>query len=785
MRGLTEEEVASRKAHGLVNTPAKSGTKSTKQIVKENLFTYYNAIFVILALMLIAVGKFDQLAFILVVIANALIGITQQLRSKKAVDQLTILAEKKVRVHRAAGILEIPSSELVRDDVVEIEAGMQIPADAVVLKDTIKVNESLLTGEEDDIERGTGDTLHSGSVCTAGKCLARLTAVGDESYASKLSREATTNVKTAKSDMMRSLDRMIMVIGILLIPIGIILFYNEKIVLKQDLASSVQSTVAALVGMIPEGLYLLTSIALAASVLRLSQKRVLVRDLNCVETLARIDTLCVDKTGTITEPGMTVEKLDVLDNTLGEKEIRRRLGTYAHAFTVQNDTGRALAEAFSDPGTYEVSEVIPFDSSRKYSAVHLDGIGWVVCGALQFIYREKMYELEDRTSEYAAKGYRVLLAAMADDLDPDKPIRAADVHPVAFVVLSNHVRKSAPETFAYFEKQGVNIKVISGDDAETVSRIAAYVGIRGAENYVDSSTLKTDEELAEAVEKYTVFGRTTPDQKKKMVVAMQKQGHHVAMTGDGVNDVLALKEADCGIAMASGSDAASQIAQLVLLDSDFAAVPEIVLEGRRVINNIERSAQLFLSKNIFSIGLSILCVVLSLSYPLQPLQLSFISSLCIGIPGFFLAMQPNDGRIEGHFLSNVLYRAFPGGICELLVIGGLIFYADVFGISTKEANTMAVIAAFTVGMVILYEACRPMNKYRWSVLIGVILATLFCIFELGNVMQLKMLSLESWMILILFLLLIRPCMSFVLWFILQLNRFYHWLRRLFRRISHH
>ena len=777
-RGLNEAEVESRRRHGLVNTPARSGTKTEKQIIRDNLLTYFNIIFVILAILLIIAGKFLQMSFMLVVIANALIGIIQQIRSKRAVDQLTILAEKKVTVIRDEGEKEIPSSELVRDDVVKIHGGMQIPADAVVLEGKIKVNESLLTGEEDDIERGVGGELHSGSVCTSGDAIARLTAVGNESYASRLAKEATTNVKTAKSDMMASLDKLIRVIGILLIPVGILLYYNEYFVLGNSYSDSIESMVAALVGMIPEGLYLLTSVALAASVLRLTQKKVLVRDLNCVETLARIDTLCVDKTGTITEPGMHVEKLEMLKENMPEEEMKQLLGSFAGAFQTPNDTLKALQE-FSRPRPYDVTgETIPFNSTVKYSACQLNG-RWYVLGAPQFIAGMHYREVAPKVQQYAREGFRVLLAGTVRQVTEGE--RVEDLEPLCLIVIRNNVRKSAPETFAYFKKQGVNVKVISGDDPETVSRIAASVNIEGAENYVDSSTLKNDDAIAEAVEKYTVFGRTTPEQKKKMVLALQAKKHHVAMTGDGVNDVLALKEADCGIAMASGSDAASQIAQLVLLDSDFAAVPDIVLEGRRVINNIERSAMLFLSKNIFSIGLSVLCVLLSLSYPLQPLQLSFISSLTIGIPGFFLAMQPNDGRITGRFLPNVLYRAFPGGITELLVVGGLIFYANVFGLKNGQINTMAVYAAFAVGLLVLSQACRPWNKYRVSIFISMAVVSVFTVYICFDLLNLHVLSMKAILILILFLLLVLPVMRFVLWCILWLNRGYNAVKRRFRR----
>ena len=771
--GLNAGEVAERQAAGLVNAATASGTKTVKEIVRENVFTFFNLIFIVLAFLLMTAGKFTDMTFLAVAAANTLIGIVQEVRSKKAVDRLTILAARAVPTLRDGQWVDVSSQELVKDDVVRIEEGGQIPADAKVLDGMVKVNESLLTGEEDDIEKHDGDMLHSGSVCTSGRCRAILTGVGSESYAAKLTTEATSNVVMAKSDMMKSLDKLIRVIGFVLVPMGILLFINEFFVLKQGYSSSVQSMVAGLVGMIPEGLYLLTSVALAASVLRLSKRKVLVRDLNCVETLARIDTLCVDKTGTITEPGMTVEKFEMLDDALTEHQLIRAVSAYARSFETQNETAKAIMQYFHDDPGWHAEKTVPFSSSIKYSAAQFEGFGSVVVGAPQFVFGSHIGELEEKMHPYTQQGRRVLLVARYDhELDGGK-LDESKIKPAALIVIANNIRKNAPETFAYFAKQGVNVKVISGDDPETVSRIASQVNIPNSDKYIDASTLMTDEELSQAVEKYTVFGRTTPDQKKKMVLALQKKKHYVAMTGDGVNDVLALKEANCGIAMASGTEAASQIAQLILLDSDFSAVPSIVLEGRRVINNIERSAQLFLSKNIFSIGLSLLCVFLSLSYPLVPLQLSFISALTIGIPGFFLAMQPNDGMIKGHFISNVLYYAFPGGICDLLMVGGLNIYGYWFGFSSAEVNTMAVILALVVGVIILYHACKPLNVFRASILVLVTVCAVAGIVIMPELLGITTLSIQAQLIFLLFLLLTYPCMITVQWIIRQLNMLYH------------
>lgn len=775
--GLSKEEVESRIQKGLVNKDTASGTKSEKEIIKSNCLTYFNIIFIILALLLLIAGKYKDMTFLFVVIANTVIGSVQEIRSKKAIDQLTILASKKSRVFREGKLLEISSQRLVQDDIIELSAGAQVPADGTIIRGSVKVNESLLTGEEDDIQKGIRDQLHSGSVVSSGVCHLQLTAVGENSYASKLKKEATSDVKQTKSEMMLSLDRLIRVIGFILIPIGILLFYNEYFRLGNTFADSIQSMVAALIGMIPEGLYLLTSIALAASVLRLTKQKVLVRNLDCVETLARIDTICVDKTGTITEPGMNVEKIVSLDEN---ENIQEALCAFAHAFETENDTLKAIKAYYSTPSSYSVIKNVPFSSSLKYSAAEFTNGKKIVVGAPQFIYGTYMNELESEIAPYTDQGFRVLLAGTYDDELTGERIDAQSLHPFALIVISNHIRKDADKTFAFFNDQGVDIKVISGDDPKTVSRIAIQAKIDGAENYIDSSTLK-DEDIPSAVQKFTVFGRTTPQQKQKMVKALKEAGHHVAMTGDGVNDVLALKESDCGIAMASGTEAASQIAQLVLLESDFSSVPSIVAEGRRVINNIERSAQLFLAKNIFSLGLSLFCVIFNLSYPFKPIQLSLISTLTIGIPGFFLAMQPNERRIEGSFIKNVLYRAFPGGLCNLILISTLTVYAYYFSLSADETNTMSVLIALIVGVMILYYACLPLNPLRIAILCGVVVISFLALQLFADFFYITPLGLQAVLLLILFILLTIPCMNLIRWCVFKCNYIYNEIKDIIKQ----
>ena len=737
-RGLSPAEVAERKQNGYANVSTERVGKSVSDIFKSNIFTYFNGIFIVLAVLLFAVGAWQNTMFLFVVVVNTMIGIVQELRSKHAVDKLTILAEGKVSAVRDGQVVEVPTSELVRDDLVLFKNGDQICADAVVRDGEISVNEALLTGESDAIPKGPGDRLKSGSSCTSGRCLAQLTRVGSESYAARLTAKAKTGVEQAKSEMMLSLDRLIKFIGILLVPMGIALFYTQKTNADLTVRESIISAVSALVGMIPEGLYLLTSVALALSVMRLSRRKVLVRDMNCVETLARVDTLCVDKTGTITEPGMDVDELVCLDpERFPEESVREMLYAYYGVMEADNDTAAAMHACFRDSESaaqydndrYIATAVVPFASETKWSAVTFGASDTFLIGAPEFILKEHASVVTDYAKPWTSQGMRVLLVAYHQGPVTDaagRPFVDADrVHPVAFVCILNRIRNQAPETFSYFAEQGVTVKVISGDNPVTVSNVARQAKIENAENYVDATALDTPEKLAEAAGKYTVFGRVTPQQKLALVRALKAQGHTVAMTGDGVNDVLALKEADCGIAMASGSQAASQISKLVLLDSDFASMPSIVAEGRQVINNIQRSASLFLVKNIFSFLFALITLFIAFPYPLLSNQMSIISGLTIGIPGFFLAFQPNATRIKGRFLPNVLYRAAPGGLTNVLLLLGVEFFVFAFRFELKELYSISPIIMLVVGITFLYFVCRPMDRYRlviWALMAAASLA---------------------------------------------------------------
>ena len=740
LQGLTRAQAAQRQAAGWANLPVDTPTRSVGQIVRDNTCTFFNLIFVVLAVCLVLVQSFQNMLFLVIAAANTVIGIVQQIRSKRIIDRLNLLSAPLCTVVREGQAEEIPTSQAVRDDVVELSAGDQITADALVLSGGIQVNEALVTGEADAIEKKAGDELLSGSFVVAGRCRACLTRVGADSFAARLTLEAKRSHRTGYSEMMRSLDKLIRVIGIALIPVGLLLFAKELWFLDRPVRSAVESTVAALVGMIPEGLYLLTSVALAVGVLRLARDKVLVQEMSCIETLARVDVLCVDKTGTITAPQMAVHQLIPLEGAeLSPEEIRRALGAFYQASDADNHTGQALRDYFAGGEDYPVERVIPFTSATKWSAVVFrDRPAWVV-GAPDFILGSAYEGLRPQVETWSERGYRVLLAARCAPPGPDG-LDPAQVSPMALILLANPIRPEAPGTFSYFHRQGVAVKVISGDHPATVAEVARQAGIPGAEDWVDASRLTGEGELEAAAEQYTVFGRVTPDQKRVLIRAMKSAGHTVAMTGDGVNDVLALKDADCGIAMASGSDAACHAAHLVLLHSDFSAMPKVVDEGRRVINNIQRSASLFLVKNIFSFLLAIITLAVAIPYPFVPIQMSMISGLTIGIPAFFLALEPNYALVEGRFMHNVLRRAFPGGLTDLLLVLGAQVAAGVLNLPPADRSTLSTLIAAGVGLIVLFQVCQPFDLSRkiiWgtmaALVVGAVVVTgpIFSLTRLG------------------------------------------------------
>ena len=757
--GLSAEQVKRRFAQGENNYKVESSTLSVSEIVRSNVCTYFNLVFAVIAVLLAIVGAWSDMLFLPIIVANTCIGIIQEVHSKKVLDKLSILNAPHTVVIRDGKRQEIPADQLVLDDIVEFSAGSQIPADAKVVSGELQVNESLITGESDEIEKREGDSLLSGSFVVSGKACARLEKVGKDSYISKLTLQATKSKKGEQSEMIRSLNYLIMVMGIIIIPIGIALFVQSFIYNEGTFHDSITGMVAAIIGMIPEGLYLLTSVALAVSSVRLAQKKVLIHDMKCIETLARVNVLCVDKTGTITEPGMHVYDFSVLDGA-DQLEISQLLADFVAAQEKDNATMEALKAHFSNGSGMRAREVYSFSSETKYSgAVVNDGKSYVI-GAPEFVLRGQFAQYQEQIATYSSKGYRVLVFAQYEGTLDRKPL-TEPVLPLCFVMLANPIRKGAKETFTYFAENDVDIKVISGDNPLTVSVIAAEAGIVGAERFVDASTLKEKEDYYRAVEEYTVFGRVTPSQKRMLVQALKEHKKTVAMTGDGVNDVLALKDADCSVAMASGSEAASNVAQLVLLDSDFSRMPSVVAEGRRVVNNIERTAALYIVKNIFSMLLAIFSVILMLDYPLEPSQVSLISMFTIGIPSFVLALEPNKELIRGHFLTNVLVRALPAGLTDFIVVSGLVIFCREFQVDLDCLSTSCTILVAIVGFMILHRIARPMNTGHIVMLVGVIAGWILCMLFGGSFFGITGISKQCEMLMVIFAIITEPVLRYL------------------------
>lgn len=759
--GLTNRQVQEHRDGGWSNLSVDPPAQTTKEIIHENVFTYFNLIFLVLAILLCLVGSFRNLTFLPVIIINTLIGIIQEIRSKNVLAKLNMLNAPHASVVRGGKESVVDSEELVLDDIVLFKSGNQICADAVVVEGEVRVNEALLTGESDEIIKRCGDHLMSGSFVVAGQCHARLEAVGVDSYISKLTLEAKAMQKGEQSEMIRSLDKLVKCVGVALIPIGIVLFVQGFFFNGETFRNSITSMVAAVIGMIPEGLYLLASVALAVSAMRLAKKKVLLHDMKSIETLARVNVLCVDKTGTITENSMSVKKL--VPTQLYDKEttpeLEKLVGDFVKAMGSDNSTMEALKEYFKD-GTGAVAvRTIPFTSATKYSGVVFEEKSYVL-GAPEFVLREdyETYRLEIQT--YAKHGYRVLVFGTYEGTLEGTKL-TEKVLPQGYILLANPIRKEAPETFAYFAEQGVEVKVISGDNPMTVSEVAKEAGIENAEEYINATTLTTDEDVERAVAKYTVFGRVTPAQKRQFVQALKKQGKTVAMTGDGVNDVLALKDADCSVAMASGSDAAAQASQVVLLESDFSCMPSVVLEGRRVVNNIQRSATLFLVKNIFSFLLSLFSVVFMITYPLEPSQVSLISMFTIGVPAFFLALQPNKDLIKGHFLPNVILKALPAALTDVLAVGSLVVFGQIFAVGATDISTAATMLLAIVGFMILYRICQPFNVFRIVIWVGCVIGLLACSIFLPDLFAITGMSTKCIMLFVVFSIATEPVLRYL------------------------
>lgn len=774
--GLTAQQVQEHRMHGWTNQPVDPPSKTTKEIIQENVFTYFNLIFLVLAVLLCLVGSFRDLTFLPVIVLNTLIGIIQETRAKKVLDNLTMLNAPHAMVIRDGKKSQINAEDLVVDDIVIFEAGNQVCADAEVCAGEVQVNESLLTGESDEITKRKGDQLMSGSFIVSGQCHARLDKVGADSYISRLTLEAKAMQNTEQSEMIRSLDKLVKWVGVAIIPIGIILFIQAFVFQGEGFQSSVTSMIAAVIGMIPEGLYLLASVALAVSSIRLAQKKVLLHDMKCIETLARVNVLCVDKTGTITENTMEVQ--DVIPTKEYEegklRPLSELLGDFTAAQSSDNITMEAMKRYFKIVSGKKAVAKTGFSSASKYSSVTFEEASYVL-GAPEFVLKEQYENYEETISAHASKGARVLVFGTAKEEPDGKPLKEA-VTPLAYVLLANPIRQEAKETFTYFAEQGVEVKVISGDNPLTVSEVAKEAGIAGAERYVDASTLHTEEEMRAAVLNNAVFGRVTPNQKRKFVQILKEEGKTVAMTGDGVNDVLALKDADCSIAMASGSDAAAQASQLVLLESDFSCMPEVVLEGRRVVNNIQRSASLFLVKNIFSFLLSLVSFVFMFTYPLEPSQISLISMFTIGVPAFFLALEPNKNIIKGHFLTNVFLKALPAALTDVLAVGALVIFGRTFGVSSADISTAATMLLSIVGFMILYTISAPMNVLRGVILGGCIVGLLFCSIFLNDLFAITGMTTKCVMLFVVFAIATEPVLRYLTWLIGKLRFYYKRLR---------
>ena len=778
MTGLTNEQVQERIAEGKVNANENPNTRTYKQIIRENTLTFFNFLNLVLLVLVLFVRSYKNSMFMGIILINTVIGIIQEVRAKKTIDKLAILTESKTVVLREGKKWNISTEKLVIDDLIFLKTGDQVPADVKILEGSVEVNESLLTGESDNLAKNSGDELFSGSFVTSGEACCQVIHVGKDNYASQITSEAK-EFKRHNSELRNSLNAILKVISIIIVPLGAMLFYKQYYIVGDTLKDSVVNMVAAVLGMIPEGLVLLTSVALTLGSMVLATKKTLVQELYCIETLARVDTLCLDKTGTITEGTMKVEDVQLYESgqDSGEKTIdtdaeteagsdsmedatseadKKKLQEMEHIMENlmsvlhdQNATADALRKRFPAKSDLKLVHAIPFSSDRKYSGAVFEEKGTYLIGAAQFLFPEGNEELLAHCSTYAEEGFRILILAHSDE-EAESTKLPAGLEPVGLFLITDVIREEAPDTLAFFDSQGVDLKVISGDDPVTVSAIAKKAGLKNADHYIDATTITTPEEMQRAVAECSVFGRVTPQQKKQMVQALQAQKHTVAMTGDGVNDVLALKEADCSIAMAAGSDAAKNIANVVLLDSNFGAMPHIVNQGRRVVNNIRSAASMFLIKTIFSVLLSLITIFFGDAYPFEPIQMSLISACAVGIPTFLLTQENNYDKIDHTFLRHVFMNAFPAAV----TITGCVFTIMLVCQNVYHSNTMLNTACVLVTgwnyMAALRTVYSPLNTYRKVIIYGMQFVFFGGAVILQNLLTLG--SLEFGMIILVFLL---------------------------------
>ncbi len=731
--GLSDSEVKDRVEKGLVNKNSQSKSKSIKRIIFDNTITLFNLLNLFLMLLLLIVGSHKNMLFMGVVFCNTIVGIVQEIRSKRAVDKLSIVVSSNVNVVRNREIQNISIDNIVIDDIIILRSGMQIPCDCEIIDGFCYANESLLTGESDLIEKNIGDNLMSGSFVSSGEVYVKVIHIGKDNYATKLHQEASYS-KKINSEIMNTLGKIITFCSIAIFPMGIALFVNQHFFNHISVYDAVVSTVAALIGMIPEGLILLTSTVLAVSVIRLARHKVLVQQLFCIETLARVDVLCLDKTGTITTGELEVVDIDYLDNdTDYVDEVLKSLAESS----MDNNSTIAAIDSYINCGALKAEMVIPFSSEKKWSGAELEDSRAYVLGAAECIFDNSFTEIFKKIKRIPDE-FRVVTLAVSDEKFKNNNTLPENLKPLALIKIKDKIRDNAEKTINFFKEQGVQLKVISGDNNKTAERIAASVGIPNTDKSVDAATLDTDEKLKEAIEENTVFGRVTPQQKRSFVQALKANGHTVAMTGDGVNDVLALKEADCSIAIASGSDAAKNISQLVLIDNNFGSMPKVVAEGRRSINNIQRSASLFIVKTLYSIILAFIFIFVNINYPFQPLQLSLISAFTIGLPSFVLALQPNKNRIQGKFIKNVILRAWSAALMVVVNIVTLLFFMKNF--SYEEFSTMAVILTSLIGVMMVIRLSIPINLLRGAliaVVIGGLSVGILVFGELFNIVSLS------------------------------------------------
>ncbi|MGM9952342.1 MAG: HAD-IC family P-type ATPase [Intestinibaculum porci] len=781
MIGLTSEEAKKRQAAGQGNVSHEQTSKTIGEIVRENVFTYFNFIFFVLAILIILARAWNSLSFLVVIIINTLIGIAQEVYAKKVLDNLNILNAPTAMVYRDGSLKQLAVSELVLGDVIALKGGDQIPADARVINGSVNVNEALLTGEADEIEKTVDSALMSGSFIVNGECEAELTHVGDDSYISQLTAKAK-KVNNKESDMVKAIDRIVKFAGVAIIPIGLMLFGQSYLFAHKPFSESVVSSVAAVIGMIPEGLYLLVSVRLALSAVMLARQQVMLHNMKSIEALARVDTLCVDKTGTITDHSMLVaDFMNATDmNASLESENRDILQSYVKTLPDDNATMQAIRSYIGESDTYTSQDYMSFSSKYKYSAVTFGHVTYMM-GAPEIVLAMNYETYREQIESFASKGLRVLVFASKEGGLPAGSLSNEYVEPIFYIMLSNPLRKNAKETFSYFKKQGVDVKVISGDNPVTVSEVAKQAGILHAENHINAQTLGDEKAIAEAVQKYTVFGRVTPEQKQMIVRALKKQGHTVAMTGDGVNDILAMKDADCSIGMAAGSDAAVQAAQLVLLDSDFSHMPAIVSQGRNVVNNIERSATLFLVKNIFSLILAIFTIVNFLTYPLSPAQISLISFFTIGCPAFLLALEPSEERITGHFIRRVLFKSLPAAITDFAIVGSLVVFGETFGVATKDISVASAFLMSIVGFLILISISKPLNLFKSLVIGGNIIGILAAVYFGHRLFDITRVSQKCIMLFVVFAIASEPVLRYLTIAFEAVANAKEWLVRKFTR----